>query len=91
MEEGESDQLALAREIDEELAMSISVGLLVKQVVHVEIELWAYRSCWDGKEMEVREHQEVRWIGPVEGDRLDWAPADVVIWEEVRMTCFPKA
>ena len=91
MEEGESDQVALAREIEEELAMSVSPGSMVKSLVHGEIELVAYRSCWDGVEMELREHQDAKWIIPSEGDMLDWAPADVEIWKKVRRTCFPTA
>ncbi|MBR9761591.1 (deoxy)nucleoside triphosphate pyrophosphohydrolase [bacterium] len=90
VEEGESDQVALAREIEEELAMSVSLGSVVKSVSHGEIELWAYRSCWDGVEMELREHRDAKWIIPAEGDMLDWAPADVAIWKEVRRTCFPR-
>ena len=77
VEAGESDHVALAREIEEELAMSVSPGVMVKMVAHGKIELWAYECCWDGIGMEVREHQEIRWVQPDKGDTLDWAPADV--------------
>ena len=91
VEAGEEDGEALVREIDEELAMSVNVEDFVTKVVHGEIELWAYRCRWDGDAQEVREHQEVRWIESEEGAALDWAPADVTVWEEVRRTCFPRA
>ena len=80
VEPGESPRQALAREIDEELALTIDVGRSLGLGVHaakgrrIELEVFVARIL--SGEIELREHRSFRWIRAPEIDRLDWAAAD---------------
>ena len=79
VEDGESDEEALARELSEELRVSVSVGGRVGEHVHaypdVRILLVAY-WCTGTCEPTLLEHEELRWVDAAEAGTLDWAPAD---------------
>jgi 8-oxo-dGTP diphosphatase len=88
VEPGETDQVALAREIREELRVEIEVGELVGNSIaragDVEIELVAYFARVVVDEItNSLDHDEFRWLLASELDSLDWAPADVPILTNV--------
>ena len=80
---GEDDATALARELLEELAIESHIGAFVAgtRFEHAgrPYELRAYEAEWTGGEMEMREHQELRWVPPVDFGVYDFAPSDLVI------------
>lgn len=80
VEAGESDAVALRRELAEELGIDVSVGQLVGESLHrypsVAVLLVAYRCCSDD-EPEMHEHAEFRWVRPADAFELEWAPADI--------------
>ena len=81
MERGESPQDALAREMQEELLCTVSVGERVESTTHeydfgiVTLTTY-YVNILDG-EPRLTEHSEIRWIPVAELRSVDWAPADV--------------
>jgi 8-oxo-dGTP diphosphatase len=79
--DGESPEMALIREIHEELGCAIGVGDLVADIVHVypavTIRLRTYRATLVEGTPVATEHVELRWVHPRELAALDWAPADV--------------
>jgi 8-oxo-dGTP diphosphatase len=79
VEPGETDQVALSREIREELGATVEVGQQVGQNVYsyaeLTIRLVAY-WCECSEEPVALEHETLCWVGPTESDDLDWAPAD---------------
>lgn len=84
IEVGESPEEALRREIAEELNLEIQVEAFLMTVQHryaeLDLELHAYRAtCASIDALEVREHEEVRWLKPEALKSLDWAEADVPI------------
>lgn len=81
IEQGETAQVALARELVEELdARNITVGALVgaskydygNTVVHIE----AYWVTCDLDSLRNLEHEKIEWFAPTALNRIALAPAD---------------
>jgi len=86
VESGEDPADALVREISEELGCAIVVGESLPVVEldypEVSIRLMPYRcQIIKGCEPSALEHAELRWISLKDCPALDWAEADVPIWE----------
>lgn len=75
---GESDAAALARELDEELGVEVSVGarLSAEVVLSETTILRAFRVTQTGGTLHPRDHRALRWVTADELDALDWVPAD---------------
>ncbi|MEE1147172.1 MAG: (deoxy)nucleoside triphosphate pyrophosphohydrolase, partial [Bacteroidaceae bacterium] len=83
IEAGESRESAIVREIREELNVGIRVERKVCTVeydypqFHLRMHcLWC--SMADGV-LELKEHQEARWLEPMEWESVNWLPADVEV------------
>ncbi|WP_338126937.1 (deoxy)nucleoside triphosphate pyrophosphohydrolase [Corynebacterium hadale] len=89
IEDGESPEEALARELREELRIDARVHAPVTSTVHhydtVTIELSTfYCTLVAGSgEPVLTEHTEARWVPVAELDQLDWAPADIPAVEAI--------
>jgi 8-oxo-dGTP diphosphatase len=83
IEPGESPEVALRREVQEELGLDVEVqGLLGQgQSMHDgrSIELSVYRARFLAGDLELAEHAEARWFAASELSALDWAAADIPI------------
>lgn len=88
IEEGETRQQALAREISEELSTRIAVGDFITTVDHqyqtFALTMHAYRCSILEGTLTLSEHLDSRWLAREELDSVDWAPADLPIVERVR-------
>jgi 8-oxo-dGTP diphosphatase len=75
---GESDAAALARELQEELGVSVSVGSRVGADVALNAmtTLRAYRVTQTGGVLHPNDHRALRWVTADELDTLPWVPAD---------------
>lgn len=75
---GETDAAALARELDEELGVAVSVGarLGADVVLNETMTLRAYLVTQTGGGISARDHRALRWVTVDELDGLDWVPAD---------------
>ena len=80
VENGESDEAALAREIKEELNIKVEVGELIdenyKEYKDKNVNLKVYRCKYVSGEINDTEHQALGWKKPSEMENLDWAEAD---------------
>lgn len=87
VEAGEADRDALARELREELGLSVTVGPWLSEVIHdygdVAIRLVAYATDAPSTEPLLRDHDDVCWLSADELDRVVWAPADVPLLPSV--------
>lgn len=84
VEPGETPEEALARELDEELSVTVVVGPIVDRSVasmgEKTIELSCYLATLAGPEPAVStDHDAMQWIPLAELDQWDWAPGDVPI------------
>ncbi|MBT3217941.1 MAG: (deoxy)nucleoside triphosphate pyrophosphohydrolase [Proteobacteria bacterium] len=83
VEDGETDEAALVRELEEELAIEVDVQEFVAEVKHnypeLAIHLLLYRCNLAKGDPQLREHIELRWADLRDLARFDWAPADRIL------------
>lgn len=82
VEPGETEEQALIRECDEELAVEIKVGARVAGDVllgHGRAVLRVYAATLVSGEPQALEHSDLRWLGVDELDSVRWLPADAPI------------
>ncbi len=88
IEPGESKQVALKREISEELECTIEVGAEIVTTVH-EYEdgsvtlTTLYCHIVEGTPR-LTEHSSMKWLRPDELETLEWAPADIPAIARIR-------
>ena len=83
IEEGESPEQALKREIMEELDTEISVGELIHTI---EYDYPAFHLSMDcfwcevvSGDLVLKEHEAAKWVTKNELDSVDWLPADITL------------
>lgn len=88
IEDGESPQEALAREIGEELLVDVRVGEEIVSTTHDYefgvVTLTTYYCELRSGTPQLTEHAALRWLTPDELSSVEWAPADVPAVERVR-------
>jgi 8-oxo-dGTP diphosphatase len=88
VETGENDRDALRRELQEELAIDVTVKERIGSVIHrygdFEIELIAYHCADRTGDFVAREHAELRWLDAGALRSVEWAPADVGLLDSVQ-------
>lgn len=89
IESGETPEIALARELREEMDFPVIVEEKIAEVCHAypncEIEMDAFLCVPETADAKfvLREHVEARWLTASELSALDWAPADLPIVEKL--------
>lgn len=88
IEEGETPQDALKREIMEELETEITVGELIDTIeydyptFHLSMDcFWAEIVSGD---LVLKEHEAAKWLTREELDTVSWLPADITLIEKIR-------
>ena len=80
VEPGETKEEALIRECREELAVTLSVGDVFMDVTHEYPDLTVHLTLFSATIAEgipqKLEHNDIRWINPVEIPNFDFCPAD---------------
>ncbi|WKD61589.1 CTP pyrophosphohydrolase [Corynebacterium ciconiae DSM 44920] len=81
IEEGETPEQSLARELKEELLIDASIEEHITTTRYeydfAIIELSTYVCKLQSGEPTLTEHEQVRWVGPEGLKELEWAPADI--------------
>lgn len=85
IEEGETPQEALVREIKEEIGCLITVGEQIEEIEHeyadIIVHLVTYKSFIASGTPEALEHRELKWVNVNNLIKLKWAPADLpTVW-----------
>ena len=92
IEEGETPQQALVREIQEELDTEVEVGDLLGTVeydyptFHLSMQCFLCRI--KSGRLNLKEHEAARWLAEDELDSVDWLPADIEVLEWIRREIF---
>lgn len=85
IEEGESPENCLQRELEEELGIEVEVGEFVceskYEYPHISICLLAYQTFYLSGEIQLNDHAAVKWVTLKEMQDYDFAPADIPIVE----------
>lgn len=88
IEEGETPQDALKREIMEELDTEIKVGKLIETIAYDYPEFHLSMDCFWCEIVEgdlvLKEHEAARWLTRNQLDDVAWLPADITLIEEIR-------
>ena len=89
IEEGETPENALKREISEELETEIAVGELIETI---EYDYPAFHLSMDcfwcdvvRGDLVLKEHESARWLDKESHYSVEWLPADVALIEKIRM------
>lgn len=93
LEENETLEECLKREIREELGIDIKVGELISSRKHVlncqsAIMLYAYRACRLSGEITLSDHEEVAWVEPEDLVRYNFPEPDWQIVKDIMGTGF---
>lgn len=88
IEDGETPEQALGREIREELNTEIQVGKLIDTIeydypkFHLSMDCFWCEIMQGG--LELKEHEAARWLSKEELYSVDWLPADVGVVEKIK-------
>ena len=88
IEINETTEQCLKREIKEEFDIDVSVGEYLGSSIyhydHMSIELLAYRTYWEGGKIDLKDHDDFKWISLEQLAEFDFAPADLVFVEKLQ-------
>ena len=88
IEEGETPQEALVREIREELETEIEVGELIDTIEYDYPTFHLSMDCFWAKivsgDLVLKEHEAAKWLTCDELDSVEWLPADITLIEKIQ-------
>lgn len=89
IEEGETPQQALVREIKEELEATISVGELIDTIEYDYPTFHLSMDCFwcevVGGELKLLEAEAAKWLTKDSLYNVQWLPADITLVEKIKM------
>ena len=88
LEDGESPEAALIREIREELNVEISVGKLLRTVEYdypgFHLVMHCFLCSIGSGVLTLNEHEDARWLSVSELGSVAWLPADLLLLEDLQ-------
>ena len=91
IEDGETPQEALKREIMEELDTEIKVGELLETIEYDYPTFHLSMDCFWAEIVSgyliLKEHEAAKWLTMESLDSVDWLPADVRLIETIKACC----
>lgn len=92
VEENETPQQALKREIREELDTEIEVGDLIDSIEYNYPKFYLSMDCYLCKPVKgnltLKEHEAARWLDKDSLDSVNWLPADMGLIERIKPLVF---
>ena len=89
IENGETAEECLKREIEEELRINVRIGDFFGESFYQypqgAIQLLAYWVYWDSGSIELMVHDEFKWVSLKELDYYDFAPADIPLVKKLKV------
>lgn len=88
IEEGETPQEALKREIMEELDTEITVGELIDTIEYDYPTFHLSMDCFECKmvkgDPKLKEHEAAKWLTKEQLNDVEWLPADITLVGKIR-------
>lgn len=88
MEQGETPEQALLREIREELDVEIEVGQLFDTVEYdypsFHLTMHCFLCTIKSGELILKEHEAAKWLNKESLDSVEWLPADLGLIEKLK-------
>ncbi len=88
IEEGETPQQAVVREIHEELEATVKVGDLIDKIEYDYPTFHLSMDCFwceiESGELKLLEAEAARWLTKDELNSVAWLPADITIIDKIR-------
>ena len=88
IEEGETPEQALVREIKEELDTEIRVGRLIGTIEYDYPTFHLSMDCFWAEvvsgNLELKEAEAAKWLTKEELDSVEWLPADITLIEKIK-------
>ena len=88
IEPGESREVALRREIKEELGVDIVIENLLCTTEYdypsFHLTMHCYLCSFASGEIELREHKSARWLTAETLDSVEWLPADTEVVDKLK-------
>lgn len=88
MEQGETPEQALKREIREELDVEIEVGQLFDTVEYdypsFHLTMHCFLCTTKSGELVLKEHEAAKWLNKESLDSVEWLPADLGLIEKLK-------
>ena len=88
IEEGETPQQALVREIKEELDTEIRVGELIDTIEYdyptFHLSMDCFRAEVVAGKLELKEAEAAKWLTKETLDSVEWLPADITLIDKIR-------
>ena len=87
IEEGETYEQALARELSEEMEMTVDIKKHYTDISYpypdFELTMHCFLCDAHSKDFVMNVHKDFRWLNKSELKQLDWAPADFPVVEKL--------
>ena len=91
IEEGETPQEALKREIMEELDTEIEVGELIDTIEYdypdFHLSMGCYWCSVVSGNLVLKEHEAARWLTKDKLRSIEWLPADIILVDIIQENC----
>ena len=88
IENNETPEQCLKRELKEEFDIDVSIGEYLGSNIyhydHISIELLAYRTFWKGGKIDLKDHDDFTRVSLEQLDEYDFAPADIPFVDKLR-------
>ena len=83
IEEGETKEVALKRELQEEMELDVEIIEHFCDISHIYpdfiLNMYCYKCTTSDLEFKLNVHKDFKWLKKEELKSLDWAPADLPI------------